>query len=125
MDTILINHLTSRAKENIDFDSQDQLWKSGFESALVTLRNEMLLNAITFMPAEIHEEMIIERDNEFARWSIKKRLQWEVCRIDNSERFILLSTNNESIAIQQMERMREMHCYRAMCNAYQKYYKQI
>lgn len=125
LDTILNNYLIYRVKEETNFDTQNNLWKSGFEAAISMLRGEMLVNAITFMPAEIHNEMIIEREKEYERWSVKRSIQWEVCRCEDDKNIIYISTNIQSIAIQQMQKMREEYCYRALCSAYQKYYVEI
>lgn len=124
MNKILIDHLTEKLKKINSFDDQDPLWKSGFLAVLVGLHNEIIENSIIFMPSSLKNEMIVAREDEYERWTINKTLNWEVCRLENNQKYIHISTNNQSIAQQQMKKIREEYCYIAMCNAFQNYFNE-
>lgn len=124
MNTILFNDLIEKIKKDTAFESQNKLWKAGFESALKVLEDEMKANGITFMPTEINDKMLIERENEHKRWKLKKTHEWEVHRQENAHSIVFISTNAESIASQQIHKIREKYCYRAICQAFSLNYVQ-
>lgn len=123
----MINHLIDQMilqmKERSLFSNQSNEWQAGFISATEELKNEFKHNNIVFMPTSLQQEMLAARANEYSKWYLTKKIDWEISRLENNQHYVYISTNNADIAKTQIEKLREEFCYISMCNAYYEHLK--
>ena len=119
----LMNQMILKMKEKLLFRNQSNAWQDGFISAIDELKNEFKHNNIVFMPTSLKQEMLAARVNEYSKWYLTKKIDWEISRLENNQHYVYISTNNSDMAKMQIEKLREEFCYISMCNAYHEHLK--